>query len=225
MSEHQGKSSLISDSVTVKTLRDFLASPKPAGMTPVDVLHVIQLTLRKAEDHPIYDSQQTLARAFCCDDKTIVRSQKRLEKLKWLSRPQRKGRTNALSLNHENIPTETSLRTLVTADAKKLAAIYQRALMKAGRKRFPKFWLGQQFLSAQRILDRCDGDVQIAADIVTYALHARLYRARAMKSLYTVLGAFPKIAAAYLAQHEQKQRELAIQAQADSGIAQIIGAA
>jgi hypothetical protein len=224
MSEHQGKGSLITDSVTVKTLRDFLASPKPEGMTPVDVLHVIQLTLRKAEDHAIYDSQQTLAKAFCCDVKTIVRSQKRLEKLKWLSRPQRQGRTNALSLNHENIPTERTLQTLVTADAKKLAAIYQRALMKAGRKRFPKFWLSQQFLSAQRILDQCAGDVPTAADTITYALHARLYRLKATKSLYTLLAVFPKVAAAYTAQREQKQKELEIQAQADAGIDQLLSA-
>jgi hypothetical protein len=199
-------SSLITDSVTLQSLRDFLISEKPSSITPVDVLHVVHLITRKAEDHQIYDSQQTLARAFACDVKTVVRSQKRLEKLRWLSRPQRRGRTNALSLNYENIPSEKSVRTLVTQNARHLSARYQNDLRRMGlKKKFPKTWLERQFLSAQRILDKCDGDVDLAARIIGHALNNPRHRNKSKKSLYEVLGQWHKVKHSYDAEHPEHQ--------------------
>jgi len=199
--KNRSSTSLISDTVTVKTLRDFLAAPKPTGMTPVDILHVIQLTIRKAEDHEIFDAQKTLADAFCCDVKTIVRSQQRLAKLKWISRPQRKGRTNALSLNIANIPTERLLRTLITPTANELAMHYQRGLQRRGRKKFPNAWFSQQTLSAQRILDRCGGDIRLAAIMIKHALDSPIHQRKAKKSLYELLGRWRKVEQTYGAEN------------------------
>jgi hypothetical protein len=71
---------VLNDSATVNLLRDFLHTEKPPGTTPVDILHVIHLALRKAMDHNIFDSQLTLAHNFCVDIKTIVRSSKAVSK-------------------------------------------------------------------------------------------------------------------------------------------------
>jgi hypothetical protein len=213
MNDEKKSNSLISDKVTVQTLRDFLASPKPPAMTPVDILHVIQLTLRKAEDHPIFDSQQTLSQAFNVDAKTIVRSQQRLEKIGWLSRPQRRGRTNALSLNIENIPTEKVLRSLVTSEAKQISVRYQIALQKMGRKKFPKAWLARQFVSAQRILDTCGGDMDLVARLMTHALNTPQHRNKATKSLYELLGRWPKVVQSYGVKQAARQ-EIVSEAQA-----------
>jgi hypothetical protein len=59
-------------------------------------------------------------RMFNVDAKTIKRSQARLEKIGWLSRPQRRGKTNALSLNYQNIPAERMLRLKITPDAQQI---------------------------------------------------------------------------------------------------------
>jgi hypothetical protein len=206
-SETKKATSLISDSVTIQTLRDFLASEKPASMTPVDILHVIELTLRKAEDHAIFDSQQTLAKAFCCDRKTIIRSQQRLVKLKWLSRPKRKGRTNALSLNFENIPTERTLRSLITPDAGKLAHRYKVVLQKLGRRKFSRHWINAQTSSAQRILDQCGGDLEAATRLIEHALSNPKHRSKAKKSLYELFGKWSKIVQTYAAQQGDQQPE------------------
>jgi hypothetical protein len=188
-----GSFSLIDDRTTVATLRNFLATTPPPGIGPVDLLHVVQLMLRKAEDHSVFDSQQTLAQHFGVDAKTIVRSQKRLEKIGWLSRPRRKGRTNALSLNFTNIPAEEPLRLKLTPFAGHLAVRYQAGLRRMGRQRFPKHWLTQQLPSAQRILDHCGGDVDHAAQIISHALNTPPHRAKSQKGMYTILGRWAKI--------------------------------
>jgi hypothetical protein len=205
---------LIDDKTTVATLRNLLKSTKPPGIGPVDILHIVRLILSKAEDHPVFDSQQTLAEAFGVDTKTIVRSQKRLVKVGWLSRPARKGRTNALSLNFEQIPAEEPLRLKITPTAKKVAGIYYNALKKRGRKKFHKHWVEQQTPSAQRILDRCGGDLAVVSAILDHALTWPTHKAKSAKGLYVVVGRWEKIMKTYnvVKQNQQQITETKMEA-------------
>jgi len=202
---------LLTDTATLATIRNFISAEKPASLNPVDILHIVYLMTRKAEDHSIFDSQQTLARGFNVDVKTIVRSQKRLAKVDYLARPQRRGRTNLLSLNILKIPSEAPLLLKITQDAKDLTLRYQTALRKAGQKRFHKNWLAQQFPSAQRLLNECGGDLDLTCWMLGYAMTTPPYISSFMKSLYHLAGRWPKIAAGYAVLQQQRQDLKAMQ--------------
>lgn len=202
---------MLSDSHTVNAIRKFLASEKPTHLQPVDLLFIIHLMVQKAEDHPIFDSHQTLAKRFNVAPKTVKKAQDRLkaDEVGWISCPQRRGMTNALSLNYERIPGDDILPTKVTNEAKTLAHRYKTALIKwRVRRKFPKAWLGQQFLSAQRILDAVSGDMEIATALVSHALNHPNHRKAAAKSLYNLFGRWDKILTTYSdvlqAQHEER---------------------
>lgn len=207
----------LSDSNTVAFLRDFIRAEKPPGTTPVDVLQVIFLALRKTGDHAIYDSQQTLATGFCVDLKTIARSQKRLSspKLNWINNTRRRGKTSALSLNLSNIPQAKSVLTNISPEARTFAAQYQHTLQNGvpsatgvkKRKKFPKGWLEQQFFSAQRILDECSGDVIVAAQMATYALFNAPVpiRRKSAMSLYHLITCWKQIRTGYNAYIQELQ--------------------
>lgn len=197
-------SSLITDSVTNQSVRDFLNAEKPANITTVDVLQMVHFLLRKGQDHEIYDSQQTLSELCACDVRTIARSQQRLHSFGWLSRPQRRGRTNALSLNYEKIPSEKAVRVLITQDAKTLSSHYMNELRSKGIKRkFPNAWFARQHLSAQKIIDRCDGDLELATKIVKFAISNPRLQGKAKKSLYELVGAWLKVRATFDAVHPE----------------------
>jgi hypothetical protein len=177
----------------------FLAAQKPTDITPVDVLVVVYLIQRRAFDHPISDSQYTISQRLGCDLRTIGRSLERLAspQVNWIARSKRQGRSDGLALIHANLPLAESERLRVTQDAKMLAGRYQMALQKAGRKRFPKGWLGQQCVSAQRILNYCAGDLTIARRMVGYAISTPMYKVAARQSLYHLLRRWKSIEASY----------------------------
>lgn len=202
-----GSSSLIDSNTTNTVLRNFLSSPKPPGIGPLECCLVALLMLRKAEDHAIYDSQQTLAQMFGVSPRTVLRAQQELERIGWLSRPRRKGRTNALSLNFEKIPAEEPLRLKISPQAGRLAVAYQTILQRLGRKRFPKHWLSNQRPSAQRMIDRCGGDGGLAVQILAHALSSPLHKKKSMKGLYDVLGRWDKITETYHAQVECEKKQ------------------
>jgi len=221
--KHLGSLSFIDNHITDATLLNFLLSPKPPGIGAVDILHVLLLMSRKAEDHEIFDSQQKLAQYFGVDAKTIVRSQKRLEKIGWLVRSRRRGRSNSLVLNYENIPAEEPLRLKITPQAGQLTVSYQIALQKMGRKRFPKHWIAQQKPSAQRILDRCGGCLELAEQIIYHALTSPSHRRKSVKGLYNIVGRWKKIKHTYdLSTEVRRQQKQIAEAQAylDSQLAE-----
>src|ERR1035438_7203533 len=116
----------------------------------------------------------------------------------WLSRPRRRGRTNALSLNLQNIPAAASLHVTVTQAAGALAQRYQRVLMQRfNRKKFPKAWLQQQLYAAQNILNKCDGDVELAASMIGHALSTQAHVKRSSKSMYNMFARWPRIEKSY----------------------------
>lgn len=196
--------SLVGDTASLQSIRDLFASEKPPSINSVDIAQIVYLITHKAEEKEIFDSQQTVARALGCDVKTVVRSQKRLQKLGWIARPQRKGRTCALSLQFQNIPFEQTVRTIITQDAKTLSLRYMTALKGKGlRRKFPNAWLGRQYLSAQKILDRCTGSLELAEQIVTFAVMNPRLQNKARKSLYELHGQWPKVRATFDAAHPE----------------------
>jgi hypothetical protein len=191
--------SLLSDSSTVASIRNLLSTPKPPSIGPVDLLHIIRLMVEKAEDHTVYDSQITLAEAFgVTDTRTILDSQKRLVKLGWISRAYRQGRSYGLTLNVDSIPAEEPVRLKITPVARQIAKLYGSWLAKRGRKKFPKHWLEQQAPRAQRILDRCKGDVDKVGEIIQFAVLSPKFGRAASKDLYEgILKPWRKLTTAY----------------------------
>lgn len=207
------------DASTLKLARNFLRSEKPPSITPVDILQIVYLMLRKAEDHDVFDSQQTIAKALNSSTWSVKRSQEKLERLGWLSRPQRRGKSNALSLRYQNIPAEEALIRQITPQARKLALGYKAALSKC-RKKFPAQWLPQQFLSAQRILDLCSGNEQAASNLINYAFSHPQHARRARQSLYNLLGRWKRLVQDYSAALEAQERERQIKEQRPEVIVQ-----
>lgn len=208
---------MIDDTTTLNTIRNFIAADKPACITPVDILQMIHFISRKAEDHDIYDSQQTISKMFNADTRTIARSQERLasREINWIARPQRRGRTNAISIKYENVPAEEILRLKIADAAKQLALRYQVAVKKFGRRKFSAQWLPQQFLSAQRILNECNGDVELAARIIGHAMSHQKHGKKSRQSLYHLYGRWDKIlesfSAKLQAQEQQQQTGVTVQ--------------
>jgi len=193
------------DTTTLETLRKFLSTQKDPQTTPVDVLQIIYLIAHKAEDHYACPSQQTLARSFGCDTRTILRSQERLARKGWIAATPRRGLTSMCSLNVEAIPAEEKLRSQVTDGARALAFRYQQALKKwTGRKRFPKLWLQHQFFNAQRMLDDCSGDVEKVAMLIGFALSRPEFHKKAAKSLYTLFARWQQVKTKY-AESQRKE--------------------
>jgi hypothetical protein len=203
---NEDSTALLNNSSTLATIRNFLASEKPANITPLDILQMIHFMSCKAEDHDTFYFQQTLARMFNTDPRSVARSQQRLAspEIDWIARPKRRGKTNAVSIRFQNVPAEEILRLKITPEAHKLALRYQTGVRKCGRKKFPAQWLPQQFLSAQRILNECDGDIEFAARMIGHALGDPRHYKRAMLGLYHVYGRWRKIQATYETCQQQR---------------------
>jgi len=191
---------LLTDKLTLETIRNYFADEnKPSGLGPVDHLLMVYLMSRKAEDGGITDSQQTLARRFGCSVRTVSRSLELLQQSKYASRIRRKGRTAELILNVENIPAEAPLRLRLTEEATHLAAWYKIELKKKHRKKFPKRFTEQNTATAQRILNDCGGDVDLAKRILEFALGPCMYQRAARNSLYKLFERWPKVKNSYRA--------------------------
>jgi hypothetical protein len=194
---------LNADNITVTTIRDLLSNEsKPAELQPVDLLYLAYLMLRKAEDHHITDSNDTLAKRFNCDQKTIVRSRKRLVDAGYIAVERRKGATSAVSINIDNIPAEATLRSKITPAARNLASRYKNALGRLGKKKFPKHFLSNQVPTAQRILDSCGGDEEFASQVIGFALGHRDFLKKSRKSLYELFSRWEKVKSAFDAQRQ-----------------------
>jgi hypothetical protein len=205
---NEDSSSILNDSTTITTIRNFLASEKPASITPLDILQMVHLMTCKAEDHDTFYSQQTLARMFNTDPRSVARSQQRLAdtEIDWIARPKRRGKTNAVSIKYQNVPGEEIVRLKITPEASQISLRYQIALRKNGRQKFPAQWLKQQFPSAQRIINDCGGDVELAARMIGHALSDLRHHKRAMQGLYHIYGRWRKIELSYKASQQQRRQ-------------------
>jgi hypothetical protein len=191
---------LLTDRHTVQALLDFFNDEeKPNDLGPFDLLIMVYLISRKGEDHAITDSLQTISRRLNCSVKTIERAVENLVSKNYLTRTRRRGRSSELSLNFAAIPCEAPLRLKISEDAGRLAVWYKLELSKRRlRTKFGKRYISQQEPSAQRILDKCDGDMALAKKKIDHALGHALHRNKAKKGLYELFGRWPKIAKTFL---------------------------
>jgi hypothetical protein len=216
---------VFSDSETVAILRDFLAADKPADATPLDILQTVYLLVRKAGDHDIYDSQQTLASRLGVDLTTVNRSQKRLASpLDWIARHQRRGRSSTLSVNVDKLPRHKKEPLVISQDARALAAFYRGLLeQKTGKTRWHKHWYTQQLPSAQNIINRCEGKprrvsaLELAKFCLEVAFDDPVLNHRAGKSLYELFRIWDKVFAAFdkMVEQGRAHKEAARAAQAN----------
>lgn len=179
----------------------YFSESKPEDLTPIDVALLTYLILRQADDHFVYDSQETLGARLGCDRRTVARSIERLAKLKWLTVEQawdfneknrRKTRAmyapSGLSVNLDELPTDRARRSAPSEDAKNLAGQHTAVLVQSGvgnrYKRTPRRFERHQEHAAQRLIDEVGYDAIV--DILNFALESREHQKAALTSLYAI---------------------------------------
>jgi hypothetical protein len=142
--------------------RMFYSEAKPSNLLPVDLSVMTYLLLRRCTDHAIFDSYQTIAERVCVERKTVPESLDRLQRAGWIALGSRgPGRSKAVTINIDKFPAAQPVRDRITLEARVLVQEYVKELGKVGRRKFPKQWIPRQLPSAQRILTKCGGDVNL----------------------------------------------------------------
>jgi hypothetical protein len=176
-------------------VRSFYAADKPPEITTHDIDLVVLLMSYKALDHYATHSIETLARYLRKDTKTIRKSMLRLSDLGWLHLERREGASSGIMLITDKLPMAEVLDHKVTDAAKELAKTYQQAVVILGikdkkqskkrrRRQSTKRWLEAQYYNAQNILNKCDGDSELAGQMLHYAFNHPRFVQIAKKSLY-----------------------------------------
>lgn len=188
-----------SDRATCDVLRRLFFSESKNNLLPVDLNLLAYLALRKAADHPIDDSEGTLAQRLCMERKAVRRSIDRLAETGWITVDSRgNGRSRRIALNVERFPAMQPVRERVSEAARGIVTDYMQALVRYEPKRkFPKGWRDRQAPSAQRLIDRCGGDARKAHDLLAVGFHDPALCKRVRKSLYHATLIFPQLEKAY----------------------------
>jgi len=191
----------------------YFSESKPKKLKPVDVALLTYLILRQAEDHFIFDSQETLGKRLGCERETVARSIDRLKRLGWIeveqrwefnAKTHRKTRTMyaplGLSINLEKLPTTADRPTRIepSEDAKDMAKQHTGILARNGMgsryKRSPKRFERHQQHAAQRLIDEVGG-YDAAVEVFNFALEHPAHRKAALTSLYHIRRRVKQIAA------------------------------
>lgn len=190
---------LLDDHVQIDILqRMFFSETKPKILLPVDLAVATYLVLRRCVDHAIHDSHQTIAERVCVERKTIPESLDRLRRAGWITIGSRGiGRSKAITINFEKFPAAQPIRDRLTPEAKYLVKKYVEALQQTGRRKFPKQWAARQLPSAQRILNKCGGDVNLAYRMMGFAFTYPDLRKRARTSVYHMVCIWHRVETAY----------------------------
>jgi hypothetical protein len=198
---------LVSNTVVVDILQRLLFSEsKPSRLTPTDIAVMTYLILRRAVDHSIHDSHDTIAKRVCVERKAVMDSLARLESVRWITVESRGlGRTKSISINIEGLPAAEPVRSAITPEAKALVRDYYSELKKMGRKQFHKNWFHRQYPSGQRILTMCGGDLQVAHHLMIWALKSPRFKERSKQSTYHMSLSWKRIVEAYKDEVRRKQ--------------------
>jgi hypothetical protein len=187
----QTPQALFTNKQTLQLIQDFLSAEKPEGIGPSEVGLTVCLMACRAMDHPVTHSHQALAQMLGCDARTIMRSEETLKRKEYITQDSRKGCSKLTMLNLEKLPTAQPMPVRPTPDAEKLVQRYVTALDKhfpQGRRKRRKTWLKSQAWNAQKILNRCGGDLELACRMIGHALGSPLHRETASKDLYKLWG-------------------------------------
>jgi DNA-binding MarR family transcriptional regulator len=193
------------DRATMETLRNLYFSEGKAGLITSDIATATYLLLRKAEDHQIDDSAETIAKRLNLERKAVGVSLSRLEKAGYIILSKRAGKPMGMSINYENMPATRNLATAVTDDAKLVAGKYTQALdrykLGSKRERQKKGWYPRQQVNAQKLLNYCDGDVDLCRKMIAHALGNPDLKLRAAQGLYHMWSIWKKVKESYAAKH------------------------
>lgn len=174
----------MTDSEIVVSLRSLLcADDKPQQITPLDLLQITRLLLQHADEKDVALSQDTIAEQLCTSADTIARSQERLAEIGWLivRKGGYRGRTNSCTVALDHLPVAELSKTVVSEQARSLAAQYGQFLRVENRKKFMRGWLQQWSFTIQKLIDRTEGGAARVAEIINFAFNSPLYMGRAKK--------------------------------------------
>ena len=193
----------MNDSQLVTIVRHLVCTENvPTDITPLDRLQVIRLLVQHAAEENVYTSQDVLASQLGVAVPALARSQKRLKQHGWIA--VHSGgyhrRTNRYSVQLDKLPIADLQRTIVTEDARKLAAGYAKYLRKTERKRLWQGWEQQAAFVCQGLIEKADNDLQIAMNGINFALHNTRYRKAALKGPRGLRRNWKQILAEYQAQ-------------------------
>ncbi len=177
-----------SDSRILKIIRDFTQAAKPDGIGPSEISFITSLLAFKAIDHPVTFSHGTLATMIgCCDEKTIRRVEKTLKANGWISTTSRRGLSKLTSVNLDRLPmANRTLPAKPSEAAIELRKRYLQALFRL-RIKFPhKKQLSTQDWSAQKIINRCDGNAEVAFQMIEHAIGHAKHTKAARRGLYAL---------------------------------------
>jgi DNA-binding MarR family transcriptional regulator len=203
----------------LETLRKLLASDegRPEGILPVDLLLVARLLLQRADERPVYTSQSTLARELNCTERTVSGSAQRLKAAGWIEVETGQARWNANKyfVLLAKLPLEESLRrTIVSTEARKLAADYMSEQRKAKPKRIFRRGTEQRYaFRLQSLIDKCDGNEGLLRLILRFALRSENFRTIALRGPHHIRRCWKSLRRDYeAAQKVPKEKELKEQA-------------
>jgi hypothetical protein len=203
-----------SDSDTLALIRNYIRAQKPDGMQQPDYALALTLLPFKADDHAVTFSQTTLKEYMACSEKTVARSEKALKDLGIISQSDpRPGHAKTTVINIKKLPLAGPLKE-PTEDAKRLVYHYMKSLKENflnsksfetikkygkkhrtayGFKQFDKNWIDRQERQAQKMLDKCDGDIKAAARVISHARTNPKFTWAFKKDLYNVRSCWSNI--------------------------------
>jgi hypothetical protein len=194
------------DSMMFRLLRDFNDGSKPMWAGAVEIGIVNLLLLRKAVDHPVKFSLSTLARSLGVSEASIRRAAKLLAARGWITTGSRKGLSKLWSVNIDRLPlADRSLPTKPKEIAVQLRKRYLNALVKLKVKLPHKKQRGTQDWTAQKIINRCEDNIELAAKIIGFALGKEPWSKYARKDLQTLYSRWEGIEDAYRLREEQNR--------------------
>ena len=163
------------DEQLTNVLRKLVSSHElPKDCKPLDLLLVTKLLLQNADERDVYTSRITLALSLGCTEGTIDASIDRLQKFGWLVVRSRagKGQPNRLGVILDKLPLDADLkRTIVGDDARTIAGNYYQLLKREQpKRRFFKGHLERWAYVFQKLLDKCEGDVERLRAVINFGL-------------------------------------------------------
>jgi hypothetical protein len=224
-----------SDSDTLALIRNYIRAQKPDGMQQPDYALALTLLPFKADDHAVTFSQTTLKEYMACSEKTVARSEKALKALGIISQSDpRPGHAKTTVINIKKLPLAGQLKE-PTEDAKRLVYHYMKSLKENflnsksfetikkygkkhrtayGFKQFDKNWIDRQERQAQKMLDKCNGDIKAAARVISHARTNPKFTWAFKKDLYNVRSCWSNIMKAMAEEDAAKEASIAQQAAA-----------
>jgi hypothetical protein len=206
----------MTDYQLTQVIRHLLASEKPSGITPLDVLLVVRLLLQHAAEKAVTLSYSSLGEQLCCTDRTVATSVQRLVEHGWLTFRSGKNQNtaNTFFVVLDKLPLDAELkRTVVSPFAKGIAAQHIK-LMKSAKRRVFKTTADRLAFGFQSLIDkRCNGDATLLTSILNFAGSHPDYKAKLLRGPHEIKRCWRSLVDAYrraeAAQAQQAQQEIA----------------